>query len=119
MDTPQLTPRLLARGLDALAGADSVLGLADDGGYWGIGLRAPDRAAFEGVPMSSARTGAAQLARLRALGLAPAALPALRDVDDIDAARAAASRAAARRFAAALQAIEPAIARRAGVRVAA
>jgi hypothetical protein len=81
MDTPQLTPALLAAGTAGLEDAGATLGLAADGGYWGIGLRAPDAAVFTGVPMSSARTGAVQRERLRALGLRVRDLPVLRDVD--------------------------------------
>ena len=103
MDTPQLTPALLRRGLDAVRDTDAAFGPADDGGYWGIGLRAPDPAAFAGVPMSRADTGARQRERLRALGLDTVELPALRDVDDIAAARAAADAAPGSRFAAALR----------------
>ena len=46
MDTPQLTAELLADGLAALADHDAVLGPALDGGYWSIGLRVADAAAF-------------------------------------------------------------------------
>lgn len=106
MDTPQVTPALLRDGLDALAapGCDAVLGLAPDGGYWAIGLRRPDRALFEGVPMSTADTGAAQHARLRDAGLTVRTLADLRDVDTIDDARAVASDAPPRsRFARAVR----------------
>ena len=103
MDTPQLTPALLAAGLQALRnGAASVLGLATDGGYWAIGLRRPDPAVFDGVPMSAACTGAVQRARLHALGLAPVMLPVLRDVDRVADAVAVAAVAPATRFARAL-----------------
>lgn len=88
MDTPQVTPALLTSAVRALLDADSVLGLAADGGWWALGLHAPHPEAFPGVPMSTGGTGAAQAARLAALGLAPAALPVLRDVDtvaDLDA----------------------------------
>jgi rSAM/selenodomain-associated transferase 1 len=104
MDTPQVTPRDLARGLERLAapGVDAVLGPAADGGYWAVGLREAHARAFLGVPMSTARTGRAQLARLRRLGLRVAALPALRDVDRIADARAVAALAPAGRFARAL-----------------
>lgn len=115
MDTPQLTGRHLAGGLRALDRAPAALGLAPDGGYWGIGLRAPAPGVFAGVPMSSPNTGAAQLARLRALGLRTARLEVLRDVDVIADARAVAAQAPAGRFAAALAAIEPAIAARSRV----
>ena len=102
MDTPQLTPALLARGLHALDGDDAALGRAPDGGYWGIGLRRADRAVFEGVPMSSSRTGAVQAARLRTLGLRTARLPRLRDVDTISDACTVATGAPHTRFAATL-----------------
>ena len=36
MDTPQLTAELLDR---SWHGADAVLGLSEDGGFWAIGLR--------------------------------------------------------------------------------
>ena len=107
MDTPQVTPALLAAGLARLAHADAVLGPAPDGGYWAIGLRRADRAVFAGVPMSAARTAAVQRARLAGLGLRTAELPALRDVDTIADARLVARAAPAGRFAAALAAIEP------------
>jgi rSAM/selenodomain-associated transferase 1 len=104
MDTPQVTPADLARGLAHLMapGIDAVLGPATDGGYWAIGLRAPQPSAFLGVPMSTARTGRVQHARLRQLGLRVALVPALRDVDRIADARAVAALAPAGRFARAL-----------------
>jgi uncharacterized protein len=105
MDTPQLTPTLLAAAAGRLERADAVLGPAQDGGYWTIGLRAADGRAFEGVPMSTARTGAEQRARLRALGLKVAMLPPLRDVDTIEDAVAVGAMAPATRFAARLAAM--------------
>jgi SAM-dependent methyltransferase len=83
MDTPQLTPQLLASAWPAAdaAGADAVLGPSADGGFWAVGLRRPCPAAFPGVPMSTPHTFAAQLARLRSLGLRVHLLPELRDVD--------------------------------------
>ncbi len=86
MDTPQLTAELLDR---SWHGADAVLGLSEDGGFWAIGLRGigsrgsvDPRAVFDGIPMSTTRTGAAQLARLAALGLTVELLPPLRDIDE-------------------------------------
>jgi hypothetical protein len=92
MDTPQVTPGLLAEAGTALATADAVLGLAADGGFWLLGLRRPDPALLLGVPMSTPSTGTAQHARLRASGLRVALAPTLRDVDtaaDADAVAAA------------------------------
>jgi rSAM/selenodomain-associated transferase 1 len=87
MDTPQVTPRVLADALARLHRTGAVLGPAPDGGYWAIGLRRAADALFHGVPMSAATTGADQLARLREHGLQVELLPALRDVDTIDDAR--------------------------------
>ncbi|WP_026401738.1 TIGR04282 family arsenosugar biosynthesis glycosyltransferase [Actinomadura rifamycini] len=108
MDTPQVTPALLAAAARALAGRDAVFGPAADGGFWLLGLRRPDARLLRGVPMSRPDTGAAQLARLRGAGLRAAALPELTDVDtpaDAAAVAAAAERAGggARRFAAAVR----------------
>jgi rSAM/selenodomain-associated transferase 1 len=99
MDTPQVTPALLDAGLSAMSDGDSAFGAALDGGYWAIGLRTPDPAVFAGVPMSSPRTGAVQRARLAILGLHPAILPPLRDVDTIEDALAVAAEAPDTRFA--------------------
>ena len=83
MDTPQVTPALLTAALAPLqeATADAIIGLADDGGFWLLGLRRPDAGLLLGVPMSTAHTGAAQLARLERAGLRVARLPSLTDVD--------------------------------------
>jgi uncharacterized protein len=105
MDTPQLTPGLLtAAGRRLLKpDVDAVLGPALDGGYWAIGLKRPDERVFEGVPMSTPHTGSVQLLRLRALGLRPAVLPRLRDVDTMDDALRVAREAPATRFARAVR----------------
>ena len=79
MDTPQVTTQLLDSDWE---GADAVLGLSEDGGFWTIGLRyGHPPGLFDGVPMSTSRTGSAQLARLVNSGLSVKLLPPLRDVD--------------------------------------
>lgn len=108
MDTPQLTAAHLLLGLEALATAPGVLGRADDGGYWSIGLRTPDRAVFTGVPMSVDVTGERQRERLVALGLDIVDLPPLLDVDTIDDARTVAALAPQTRFARTLAALDAA-----------
>ena len=107
MDTPQVTPALIEASASALAGpeVDAVLGRAEDGGYWAIGLVRPDERAFRGVPMSVQTTGEAQRARLDELGLRTEELPVLRDVDFFEDARAVASEAPDSRFARAVGAV--------------
>lgn len=86
MDTPQITAGELDRAVDALLapGTDAVLGPAEDGGWWALGLRRPAPTAFAGVPMSTEHTGAHQQARLAALGLRTTLLPTARDIDHVE-----------------------------------
>ena len=82
MDTPHVDPTWLRGGFTALqSGADAVLGMTDDGGYWVVGLHEARNAVFDGVPMSEAITGVAQRARLESLGLRVAVLPQTFDID--------------------------------------
>lgn len=105
MDTPQLTRAQLARGLERLddPAVDAVLGPTPDGGYWTIGLSGAHLSVFDGVPMSTAQTAAAQRARLAELNLRAASLETLRDVDTFDDAVAVAALAPWTRFAATLE----------------
>ena len=107
MDTPQVTPGLLESALRPLADgtADAVFGPAADGGFWLLGLRRPDPALVVGVPMSTARTGAVQLARLAGAGLRVRQLPCRLDVDCAADADAVAEQIPGSRFAAALRAV--------------
>lgn len=109
MDTPQLTSALLSAAVAQLEvpGIDAVLGPSCDGGFWLIGLPGADDAAFLGVPMSTAATGAAQLARLREQGRRVEIAPILRDVDRWEDAVAVAASAPATRFARAVAAVAP------------
>ncbi len=108
MDTPQITTALIDRSLGLLCspGVDAVLGHAEDGGWWSIGLRTPTAGVFLGVPMSTDRTGAAQQARLHELGLRSVDLPRLTDVDDYAGARFVAGLAPRTRFARAFRQID-------------
>lgn len=105
MDTPQLTPQLLAQAVAALGEHPAVLGLAEDGGWWALGLQRPDGGLLRDVPTSRHDTGGLQRAALRAAGLDPHLLPALRDVDTADDARAVAALAPGGRFAAAVRSL--------------
>ncbi|GAA3497920.1 DUF2064 domain-containing protein [Streptomyces albogriseolus] len=97
MDTPQVTPELLA--VD-FADCDAWFGPAADGGFWALGLADPDPDLLRGVPMSTPHTGAAQRRRLD--GLRVRDLPLLRDVDTARDAAAVAGAAPDGRFAARL-----------------
>lgn len=107
MDTPQLTPALLAAAVAALGQHRAVLGLAPDGGWWALGLQRPDGSLLADVPTSRDDTGRRQRARLDAAGLDPHLLPELRDVDTAADAHEVAALAPDGRFAAAVRSVLP------------
>lgn len=104
MDTPQVSAELLAPALapDAWRSCSAWFGPAADGGFWALGLAAPDPALLRGVPMSLPETGRLQRRRLTGAGLAVRDLPVLRDVDTAHDAELVAAEAPDSRFAAAL-----------------
>jgi len=85
MDTPQVTPSLLAPTLtgDAWRDTDAWFGPAVDGGFWALGFARPRPELIRGVPMSRADTGRIQRERLVAAGLSVRDLPPLTDVDTV------------------------------------
>jgi rSAM/selenodomain-associated transferase 1 len=105
MDTPQVTPDLLAQAAAPLVdgAADATFGFAEDGGFWLLGLRQIDASLVRGVPMSRPETGSVQLARLEAAGLRVRLMPWLTDVDTVGEAGYVAASAPDSRFAACLR----------------
>jgi glycosyltransferase A (GT-A) superfamily protein (DUF2064 family) len=82
MDTPQLTPGLLHHAAARLAEHDAVLGPAEDGGWWVLGLREPRGAcALHAVPMSTPTTYDDTRRALAGAGLGVGVTSVLRDVD--------------------------------------
>jgi uncharacterized protein len=106
MDTPQFRPDQLPAFDD---GYQACLGMAVDGGFWAIGFADPGMAAaaVPGVQMSTSRTGADQLARMRAGGLTVQLLEPLLDVDTAAAAKIVADAAPDSEFARCLRRIPP------------
>ncbi|MFI1864054.1 TIGR04282 family arsenosugar biosynthesis glycosyltransferase [Streptomyces jumonjinensis] len=104
MDTPQVTPALLAPVLarDAWRECDAWFGPAVDGGFWALGFAVPKPELVRGVPMSRPDTGALQRKRLVDAGLTVRDLRVLRDVDTVEDALAVATEAPHTRFAKAL-----------------
>jgi hypothetical protein len=81
-DSPDLPPSYVQEAFARLdGGADVVLGPAEDGGYYLIGLRAPQPRLLREVPMSTPTVLADTLALARELGLRAELLPLWYDVD--------------------------------------
>lgn len=101
MDTPHVQPEMLGDIAEALQTQPAVLGPAEDGGWWVLGLQ-DHRAgrALTNVPMSTPETGELTRAALERLGVAVAATSTMRDVDTADDAAAVAAAAPHTGFAA-------------------
>ena len=85
VDAPHLDVEWLRTGARCLqAGTDVVIGPADDGGYWTIGVRAPLPFLFEDVPWGTGKVFASTMDRIRACGASSVLLPRTFDVDEWD-----------------------------------
>ncbi len=104
MDTPQMQPEDLRAAMALLETDehDAVLGFANDGGWWIIGLPDSDDRVFVDIPMSRPDTGSRQLARLESLGHRVGVLPTMIDVDHFPEALDVAATRPNSRFAAAV-----------------
>jgi rSAM/selenodomain-associated transferase 1 len=80
-DCPEVTMEDLAAAFHALDRADVVLGPAEDGGYWLIGLKQFARSLFDRISWSTARVLEQTVERIREAGLRVNFLRTLHDVD--------------------------------------
>lgn len=80
-DCPDLSPEVLELAWQELAHANVVLGPAEDGGYYLIGLNEPHDELFRGINWGTEHVLSQSLARCRKAGLSVALLPRLNDVD--------------------------------------
>lgn len=80
-DLPDLSAAHLMQAATHLKHGRDVIGPAEDGGYWALGLVAPADDLFQDMPWSTDLVFARTLERLRAHGREPAILPTLADCD--------------------------------------
>lgn len=81
-DSPTLPPAYLEEAAAQLGEHDVVLGPAEDGGYYLIGVKAAPIALFEGIAWSTEEVFAQTLQRAEALQLSVHLLPQWYDIDD-------------------------------------
>jgi rSAM/selenodomain-associated transferase 1 len=88
-DTPDLPTEYLVRIARELAGGRDrlVIGPADDGGYYILGISRPHRRLFAEIDWSTERVFAQTLARAKELALEIVTLPIWSDIDDAAALR--------------------------------
>ncbi len=82
-DVPGLSRELLIEGFASLEDHDLVLGPAQDGGYYLVGLGRPQPALFRSVAWSTPSVLATTVERAGALGLSVRLLETLGDVDTV------------------------------------
>jgi rSAM/selenodomain-associated transferase 1 len=83
-DSPTLPTSILAQAVKLLAepGDRAVLGPADDGGYYLLGLKTPHVHLFEDIAWSTGSVAERTMLRAREIGLELVSLPSWYDVDD-------------------------------------
>jgi uncharacterized protein len=88
-DAPAVNRAMMAEVWKGLKGADAVIGLAEDGGFWVLALshRARRASVLENVRWSHPQTAADVLANLKGARVRHA--PTLADVDDLESMRSA------------------------------
>lgn len=80
-DLPDLTTARLRHALAQLEHNEAVLGPSHDGGYYLLGLRRPMPEVFRDITWSTAAVFRETMERFRKVGVEPAILETLRDVD--------------------------------------
>lgn len=80
-DIPGLTPEILLKGIDALTEHDIVIGPAEDGGYYLIGMRTPRPELFADILWGTEHVYRQTMEAAKKLGLTAAELPMLSDID--------------------------------------
>ena len=83
-DSPTLPVKYLDDTFKSLNAVDLVLGPAEDGGYYLIGLKQLHKALFENIEWSSTAVLKSTLAQARSLSISHSLLPNLYDVDELE-----------------------------------
>jgi rSAM/selenodomain-associated transferase 2/rSAM/selenodomain-associated transferase 1 len=83
-DVPGTTLEILQQATESLRYKDIVLGRAEDGGYYLIGMKSLYPGLFEGIDWGTGRVYEQTCGNIHRLGLALAEMPPLRDVDRPD-----------------------------------
>lgn len=80
-DVPDIGADHVSEAVDLLARRDVVIGPAEDGGYWLIGMKTPDARLFTGVEWGGAGVRKATESNANRLGLRVGHAPMLADLD--------------------------------------
>jgi len=87
-DTPNITPQIINEGIMNLKHADLVIGPAQDGGYYLIGMKRLHETLFDGISWSTELVLQQTLERAQSSALSTVCLQTMRDIDTADDLRA-------------------------------
>ena len=88
-DSPTLPAEFVDRGFSHLANVDLVVGPADDGGYYLIGVKQPEKRLFENIDWGSDSVLQTTIKRAAQLQMSYSLLPSWYDVDELQTLRRA------------------------------
>lgn len=80
-DCLEITPAEIKTCFDDLATHDIIMGEAEDGGYWVIGMSGPHEMVFESMPWSTGTLASMTRDKIRQVGLTLADQPRKSDID--------------------------------------
>lgn len=83
-DVPDISTAVIMQAFEALMSHDVIIGPAEDGGYYLIGMKQAHTGLFDGIPWSTPEVLPATLGKIAMLGLSYALLPELADIDTIE-----------------------------------
>jgi len=83
-DLPNLSANALNKAFAQLELQDTVVGPAEDGGYYLLGIKQAHVELFSGIEWGTSQVMTATLAKIKSLGLSTALLETLRDIDTWD-----------------------------------
>lgn len=83
-DVPDISKAVIVQAFDLLCLHDVVIGPAEDGGYYLIGMKQAHTTLFDGIAWSTPEVLPATLGKIAMLGLSYALLPELADIDTIE-----------------------------------
>lgn len=83
-DCPELSPEIITQAFAALRSRDVVIGPAEDGGYYLLGMSRYLPGIFEGIPWSTDHVSKLTIDFLQKNGHSYALLPLLSDVDNVE-----------------------------------
>jgi len=80
-DVPYLSPQILRQAFEIMSRGENIIGPAEDGGFYLLGMHRPEPRLFEDIVWGGSQVLAGVMKNAERCGIEFASLPALRDID--------------------------------------